>query len=77
MVIVFIQEENIHIKKGWFDMKWTKAVEYMQKGGRVTRKHWLEWDYLYIKNNVLFCDGGFEYLPYLTNTKGKWIKYKG
>jgi len=57
-------------------MKWYKAVEYMEKGGKITRKSWLANDFLFLRNGVLFCDGEFPYLKLLKNTSGEWIKYK-
>ena len=57
-------------------MTWKQAVEHMRQGGKVTRKHWLINDYLYLKEGVLFCDGNFEYLEYLKSTAGIWLKYK-
>ncbi len=57
-------------------MKWREAVKFMLKGGRITRKSWLVDDYLYMKDNILFCDGGYEYLEYLQNVSGEWLEYK-
>ena len=56
-------------------MTWREAVKYMEQGGRITRKHWLINDYLYLQNGKLMCDGHYEYLEYLNSTKGQWIKY--
>jgi len=60
-------------------MKWKLAVKYMKKGGRITRKHWLAYDYLYIDkaSGLVFCDGDFEYVPIYTtkaHLRGEWIK---
>lgn len=56
-------------------MTWREAYSYMKfEGGKVTRKSWLKDDYLYIEKGLLMCDGGYEYLAYLTSTIGKWLK---
>jgi hypothetical protein len=62
-------------KKGE-EMNWKQAVKHMYQGGRITRKSWLPDDYLYIHNHILYCDGGYEYLEYLTTTQGEWLKFK-
>ena len=43
-------------------MRWNQAVAYMKKGGKITRKHWLQYDYLYMKDDVIYCDGDYPYL---------------
>ena len=56
-------------------MNWAEAVGYMSVSGMVTRKHWLKDDFLYMKNGILFDDGGNRYLDRLTCTHGKWYPY--
>ncbi len=52
-------------------MNWKQAIKYMKKGGKVTRKHWLKNDYLFMKpnENVIYCDGGFTYVQLLVELK--------
>jgi hypothetical protein len=57
-------------------MTWAEAVAFMRSGGKVTRKSWMEYDFLYMVNEVLYCDGGFPFLPLLGNTAGKWLKFQ-
>jgi hypothetical protein len=61
-------------------LTWLEAVKYMKRGGKVRRKSWLPFDYLYLKDGLIYCDGGF---PYLTVCKqpnrlktGLWVKVK-
>lgn len=53
-------------------MSWEKAVKFMQEGGAIRRKSWRVDDFLYLKDGVLFCDGGYEYLSLLQGTNGSW-----
>jgi len=57
-------------------MTWKEAYKKMKQGKRITRKSWLKNDYLYLDNGVLMCDGGFDYLPLLKSTVGKWKIWK-
>jgi len=73
-------------KTGWKEqiakqtpMNWAEANKHMAKGGKVCRKSWLRYDHLYLKEGVLMCDAGMEYLPLckkLFNTSGKWYKWE-
>lgn len=56
-------------------MKWNKAVLAMQAGYKIRRKSWLKHDFIYLNRGVLYCDGGYPYLGYLTNLAGQWGTY--
>ena len=55
-------------------MNWKQAVEYMEQGGKVTRKSWFKHDYLYMDDGVLYDDCDNQFLGRLT-TRGNWEKY--
>jgi hypothetical protein len=57
-------------------VNWEDAVKYMRYGYKARRKSWLVDDYIFMKHGVLFCDGGFEYIEYITSTSGQWIVFK-
>lgn len=48
----------------------------MKRGGKITRKSWLKYDYLYIFEGILYCDGGFPFIHLKRITVGNWLKYK-
>ena len=61
-------------------MKWDEAYQYMLSGGKIKRENWLKNDYLYIKDNIVYCDGGYPYIsiksenPLKYAHRGYWIK---
>ena len=46
-------------------MNFAQACEKMLQGFKMTHKTWLKNDYIYIENNVIMCDGNFEFATYL------------
>ena len=57
-------------------MNFREAVTKMALGKKVRRKTWLKDDYIYIENNVIYCDGGFSYLTYFRSADFKandWV----
>jgi hypothetical protein len=54
-------------------MTFANALEFMKLGKKVQRKSWLEYDYLFIENDILMCDGGF---PFITLLKKEDINAK-
>lgn len=60
-------------------MIFLEAIMLMNKGYRVKRKRWLRDDFIYMKQEVLYCDGEFEYESYLSMKDYRatdWIIYK-
>lgn len=60
-------------------MIFLEAIMLMNKGHRVKRKRWLKDDFIYMKRGVLYCDGEYPYLDYLTLKEYRakdWIIYK-
>jgi len=60
-------------------MTFRQAVASMSQGNKVRRKTWLKDDYIYIENDVIYCDGGFSYITYFRSGDFKandWILYK-
>jgi hypothetical protein len=47
-------------------MTFIEALEKMEQGHKVQASDWLKHDYLYIENNKLMCDGGFEFTKLLS-----------
>lgn len=58
---------------------WNKAYVYMLAGHKITSVEWEKDDYIYMENNVIYCDGGFPYLEHLAKEiiDGQWNLYKG
>ena len=60
-------------------MIFLEAIVMMREGYKVKRKIWLEDDFIYMKQGILYCDGDFEYESYLPmkDYRAKdWIIYK-
>jgi hypothetical protein len=53
-----------------------RALKKMKKGFKIQAGWYLRHDYLYIENNKILCDGGFEYKLSLRELKTKtWRIY--
>lgn len=52
-------------------LSFKQAVEYMFLEYKVKRKRWLKNDYIYMNNNIIYSDGGFEFITYLGNADFK------
>lgn len=47
-------------------MIFLEAIVMMQHGYKVKRRRWLSYDFIYLKKDILLCDGEFEYEDYLS-----------
>ena len=60
-------------------MTFKTAITKMQNGYKITHKNWLDGDFIFIKDNILFCDGYFPFLHKIRNKELKsnnWLLYK-
>lgn len=53
------------------NLNFKQAVEYVFLGYKVKRKRWLKNDFIYMNNNIIYCDGEYEYITYLKNADFK------
>lgn len=53
------------------NLNFKQAVELMYMGRKVKRKKWSKYDYIFITDFTIYCDGGFAYITYLKNADFK------